>query len=425
MWFGGAAGTTNTLLASVQFIGTNFVRVAQFVDLFLAGPVTLDNLSLQDSAVIDGPATLTVTNQFLLTSGLLQGSGALTIPAGAQLTVQGSGSPSINQRTVNNSGTILIGANAGYGLGLGAGAVINNLVPGVINCISGYGIGNDGTPPMGALVNHGTFLRSGGSGGPLYVNVTNYAVAQFLAGSTTLFNYQQLAGSTYIATNASVTISTPLNVQGGLLYGLGTVNGPVSNSALVMPAAPPGPLSVGTYVQNQAGVLNVLLGGAAVGQYSQLTSPGSPALAGTLNVALTNGFVPSLGQTFYVVEGNYPVSGSFSAITGAQVANHIVLVPKVNYYNVALIAANDPSATNLQHAGRRATFSYLSTAGLSNIVQFSLWPWPALTRRELDMAIMRIASRQYLHFLSPLCMLPGTLFFEILWHTNIQFWHWR
>jgi hypothetical protein len=61
------------------------------------------------------------------------------------------------------------------------------------------------------------------------------------------------------------------------------------------------------------GALTVLLGGTNSGQFGQL-SAGSAALSGTLNVGLTNGFVPAPGEQFPILTSG-GISGGFSRVS--------------------------------------------------------------------------------------------------------------
>jgi hypothetical protein len=66
-----------------------------------------------------------------------------------------------------------------------------------------------------------------------------------------------------------------------------------------------GILSVtGTYSQNASGVLNISIGGTTVGsQYSQLAVSNGASLNGTLNIKLIKNFIPTIGSTFTIFDG--------------------------------------------------------------------------------------------------------------------------
>jgi hypothetical protein len=68
----------------------------------------------------------------------------------------------------------------------------------------------------------------------------------------------------------------------------------------------------GNYTQTSAGTLDIKLGGASSGQYDQLHVTGNVSLAGTLNVSLVNGFMPTQGQTFQILTYMGTLAGDFS-----------------------------------------------------------------------------------------------------------------
>jgi hypothetical protein len=71
----------------------------------------------------------------------------------------------------------------------------------------------------------------------------------------------------------------------------------------------------GSYNQTATGVLNTELGGIGAGQFDEFNISGSATLTGALNVSEINGFTPSSGQNFQVM--NYGSrSGTFATITG-------------------------------------------------------------------------------------------------------------
>jgi hypothetical protein len=84
----------------------------------------------------------------------------------------------------------------------------------------------------------------------------------------------------------------------------------------VSPGASPGVLTItGNYTQGASGVLDMQIGGLVAGtDYDQLRVGGSTSLAGTLNTALINGFVPVSGSTFTLIQSTGAISGTFSTI---------------------------------------------------------------------------------------------------------------
>jgi len=85
-------------------------------------------------------------------------------------------------------------------------------------------------------------------------------------------------------------------------------------AGIVSPGASPGMLTItGNYTQGASGVLEMQIGGLVAGtDYDQLRVGGTTSLAGTLNTALINGFVPPTGSTFTLVQSTGAVTGTFT-----------------------------------------------------------------------------------------------------------------
>src|SRR5262249_28035351 len=70
----------------------------------------------------------------------------------------------------------------------------------------------------------------------------------------------------------------------------------------------------GTYTQTSAGSLNISLGGLTAGsQFGQLNVPKVATLDGVLNLALINGFVPNIGDSFKILTAS-SVTGTFATV---------------------------------------------------------------------------------------------------------------
>jgi hypothetical protein len=90
----------------------------------------------------------------------------------------------------------------------------------------------------------------------------------------------------------------------GTLRGDGQIIGNVGNVGVVAPGLSPGALSVtGDYTQVANGVLEIELAGTtADDQFDQLLVNGAVALDGTLDVSLIDGFGPTLGMSFDILD---------------------------------------------------------------------------------------------------------------------------
>jgi hypothetical protein len=98
-------------------------------------------------------------------------------------------------------------------------------------------------------------------------------------------------------TGADVTINA-----GGTLAGSGTIDANVINSGTVSPGSPTGTGTLtinGNYTQTAGGVLDAGLESPKA--IDQVMISGLATLAGALNVALLDGFVPASGELFAIM----------------------------------------------------------------------------------------------------------------------------
>ena len=119
----------------------------------------------------------------------------------------------------------------------------------------------------------------------------------------------QSSGSTTVDGTLTVNAASMVDITGGNLFGAtGNINGNVDlTGGVVNPgdgANLIGELKItGTYTQGSAGAATIDLGGkTAITQYSVLDITKAASLSGTLNVNLVNGFVPTVGNTFTILD---------------------------------------------------------------------------------------------------------------------------
>ena len=149
--------------------------------------------------------------------------------------------------------------------------------------------------------------------------------------------YTQTAGMTTV--DGTLTSLFGVNINGGKLFGIGTIAASVTSSGSVTAgdsATKAGTLSPNTYTQNAKGSLNIQIGGTAVGtQYSQLAVANGASLNGTLNIKLINGFIPAIGNTFTILTGS-AVSGTFATVNGLSINGGEHFTITYNSTNVTL-----------------------------------------------------------------------------------------
>ena len=150
------------------------------------------------------------------------------------------------------------------------------------------------------------------------------------------------------------TTSNPLNIQGGALKGSGNITGTVTIGA--------------------AGAVDIELGGTTPGvgasNYDQLNITGSATLAGTLNVSLTGGFTPAIGNTFTIMTfashtgtfatTNLPALGGGRAWGAVAYNSGSVVLSVVAGSNHAPAAVNDAYSTNEDTALNQAASGVLA-----------------------------------------------------------------
>ncbi|MEQ1643582.1 MAG: LamG-like jellyroll fold domain-containing protein, partial [Pyrinomonadaceae bacterium] len=129
----------------------------------------------------------------------------------------------------------------------------------------------------------------------------------------------------------STTSDTEANA-GSTIAGTGDVNGTLTtSSANVLPGTSPGILSTDSVTFDNGSTFGVEIGGATPGNgatnHDQLNVTGTVALGGaTLSLTQFNGFVPTNGQTFVIInnDSNDAVTGTFNGLAqGGSISNFL------------------------------------------------------------------------------------------------------
>ncbi len=291
---GGSSITNGTLDTSAAgLIDANHVTTT-FTDLTNLGQCRIWN----DATLVLTGTTLTNHGEIGLHYGGTYGNGHLRFDS--NVTVTGSGGVHVADGDVTTSTGVSFTNAAGHtfrGRGplnvamLNEGAIVADW-PGYTLTIN---------PQTPGVTNSGRLEAQPGC----YLTINNAAL------------FAQAGGQTVVNGTLSVN-GAPLDLQGGVLTGSGTVSGSVVNSgASVEPGTSAGILTItGNYTQNVAGRLAIQLGGPDPGTgYDRLALSGSATLAGELNISTANGFEPTPGQQFVILTAG-SVSGSFSSTTG-------------------------------------------------------------------------------------------------------------
>jgi autotransporter-associated beta strand protein len=135
------------------------------------------------------------------------------------------------------------------------------------------------------------------------------------------------SGMTTIAEGAVVLSSGKLGhttiSSGARLAGIGTIQGNLTNSGTLSPGNSPGTITVvGNLTLNPTGTYAVELASAT--SHDKLMVGGTAALDGTLAVTGLNGFVPTSGQTFKIIEAANGVTGTFANLISPFAQNSVM-----------------------------------------------------------------------------------------------------
>jgi fibronectin-binding autotransporter adhesin len=151
--------------------------------------------------------------------------------------------------------------------------------------------------------------------GAIYVDGQLYNTGQVTQAGTAQISgtwdpsaFNQTGGSTELD---GTLISPIVDVQGGSLTGDGTLQGDLTNDALVNPGLSGTALTVdGNYTQGPDGTL--LIDIASLTDFSSLDVTGNASLDGTVEFDFLNGYVPQASDTFAFLDAA-SVSGDFSS----------------------------------------------------------------------------------------------------------------
>jgi autotransporter-associated beta strand protein len=153
------------------------------------------------------------------------------------------------------------------------------------------------------------------------------SIAKEGTGTWTLSNINTYTGTTTVSTgtllvNGRTGTGLTTVASGATLGGSGTVAGDLSLSGDLAPGNSAGIISVTGNASFALGSsLTIEIGGIAIGSgYDHLNVSAQLALAGTLNVVLINGFVPTLGASFDLFDRG-SIVGTFSNVTLPTIPN--------------------------------------------------------------------------------------------------------
>lgn len=274
-----------------------------------------------NEAIVTGPGT-SWTNTSGLYVGRFRGGNRLFVTNGAFVFSRGIyiglDPASTNNRVVLDGSTILVTNTTGAGeYDLRRGTNVFN--SGLLDVAQLWLLS-----PLSFLEFNGGILRTSGT--------TNGNGRVFTVGNGgAIPAVFELRGGTHVFSNNLALASN------ATLMGNGTVLGGVTNSGIISPGTSPGTINItGPLVLSNSSSLRFELGGYAPAQFDVLNVTGNVALAGNLNVTLTNNFIAALtnGASFTLLTATNPISGTF-----ANLANGSTLTTADGYVRFTVLFA--------------------------------------------------------------------------------------
>jgi hypothetical protein len=332
----GTAKTNNNLMRASN---GGYLDIYTTITQGTAGRIVADGgtVRLRGGGIQGGTTSTAGSSSFEAASGTtttladLTNDGYILVPNNAStLAIAGT--------TITNNGTIELRASTGAGHGLmrldadvsfgGTGVIqpksyIFTSTGKRLTNLAGHTIAGTGGINVDCL-NRGAIRANGG--GTLTINPqsagsVNEGIIEVVAGNTLTINsanlFVQQAGCILAGDDLNVS-GGPLSIQGGSLYGIGPVNGNVSNAAgQIEPGNSPGTLRInGTFTQGASGRLCIDLAGVAAGEFDVLQATGTATLNGELHLRAISEYVPPAGTEFTILTCGSR-SGTFSNVTGS------------------------------------------------------------------------------------------------------------
>ena len=338
-------GATTAVSYKYLYEGSELENKGSSAVLTLAdGSQLIDGDGAGNSVVNDAGATIitasTATNTYIYPP--LTNSGTLTATSGTlninSLTNEDSGGKLTGGTYIANGGTLqlptAVTTNAASIVEDGGSSDINLTS---LSSNTGSLDLHQSLSVFGALANSGTLTQEG-------------------TGTLQATTYTQSAGTTSIGGGTTLdATSNTVAINGGQLTGTGAITGNLQGAGTIVPSGTvSGPLTVsGTYHPSSSGTLSIPISGTANPgtDYGQLSVGGAATLGGKLQLATASGYLPPVGTKYTILKAG-SVSGTFSSVTGTQLADRQYLISYTATSVVATVAAADSDPDWDQPDGR-------------------------------------------------------------------------
>lgn len=312
---------------------------------------TIANLTLSGGSLA-GAGTIEVTSAFVAAGGSMSGTGSTVLASGAASSIEGL---SINQRTLVNGGSLLLGSSY---LSMANSAKVENLGTFTVNAEGReLGIIHPWFDSSARIVNAGTLRKSAGAGRvEISVTLTNYGAINAESGNIGLWGETEslMAGSTL----------------GGLIYLIGpTVNAQSFSASGTVTVGTSTSLNVESGYTATASTLTLegTLKGLGTMQISKTLSWTRGTMSGTGSTVLLPGATSTANEAHLyertlVNEGTLTHSSSYFVVqTGAKLENRGTLtlnaegkesgIYRVSYTTAAPLFVNSGTIQKTSGAG--------------------------------------------------------------------------
>lgn len=306
----------NIFFKSLEIADSGVIGESRYITN--AARLTVNTFNQFTATTDNGGTILIRTNLDFRTGAIRSTGGVIVLETNSNSSISGANAKNFNGQTVTNRGTVSATATVSF---LNGASWINE--PGAIFNANGGTLDDTGT--AGSFLNFGTVRRtvSATSGGVDLLFTNAGGLVSLQNGTMNVGRLTQTAGRTELRGG---NLGGTLTLLGGTLDGAGDV-GSVINGAAVLPGNPLGVIRpTGGFTNLSQGVYQMQIGGSSPSQYDRITASGAANLAGILNVTFTNGFFPTIGNTFTAMTWTAR-SGAFSQILTPNYEFEITYLP--------------------------------------------------------------------------------------------------
>lgn len=260
------------------------------------GPAWLDGITL------DGYMNVSIGEVKILNNLTLANNARVTIDSAlgadiANMTFAGNQSIFGSGELVFDRDGDRVNAEVGGSLTIGNGVTVRSGNRGGLLGIAGADLHNQGT------------ISSATSSWPMTVAAdifTNSGLVRVSQNSTLNMTADSITNSGQFNVETGTLNNSSIINNSGVILGRGTINGDILNSGTIQPGSLTGPgiLTAGDVDQTTTGTLAILLAGTTPGTGSSKLIADTVVLNGTVSVSLVDGYVPTGGESFDILDWN-------------------------------------------------------------------------------------------------------------------------